>query len=361
MEKSIEIKSFLYENDSYEVYFDSLREKIWIERKTLELLSNKSRVILSKAISRLLMEEKIIQIRNIKHISNPKNKKIFLYDLAVLKEIVSSNLYEKLFDYEKELINEYNKNHKKIFMKNGSIYINRYLINNILDLRLDILDIKEICEVNSSDILRILNKPIYDIYDFINIVFNINNEKTKEIRNNISNIFIKCLVDGYYINNEICSNNNKIIEITKIIDSLLDKNKLDDEEKKKYYNNTITYNNELYESSSFIDNLIKSAKEEIIIISKFMDDDIFFMIKKAPVKVILYSSKNSLITKYNTLLYSKNHIIETHKNYLFNDTYIIIDNDIYFFTISIIDILKSNSICIKKNIEIDDLFKNLKL
>lgn len=361
MNKNILIKTFLNQNDPYQVCFDTLNKKIWVDRKTLETLSNKNRISLSRAISCLIIDGLINQRKNIKKVITSKNSKTFLYDKVVLKEILPQNKYEEIDQFEQEILEEYNKRYSKIYIKNGLIEINRYLVNNILDIKLDINDMSEICNANINDILKIDKKTSYDIYDFINIVFKLENDTTKEIRNSLSNILIKCIVDGYYINNDLCINDkNKIINITKIADNIISKKELDDDEKRKYYN-TISYNDELYESSSFINELILSAKEEIIIISKFMDDDIFNILSNASKKITLYSSKNSIVTKYNLSLFRQNHEIELCKKYASNNTYIIIDDDIYFFDVSIINILKSNSICIKHNISKHDLFKKLKI
>lgn len=356
------IKTFFYKNDSYLIYFDTLNEKIWVDRKTLEFLSNKSRIVLSKAISRLIIDGLIIQTRNIKRISSQPNTKIFLYDKAVLKEILPQRVYKELDQFEKDTLEEYNKKYKKIYIKNGFIQINKYLINNIMDIKLNVIDISEICEANICDILKIKKKSSYDIYDFINMIYKLDTDKTREIRNSLSNILVKCIVDGYYINNDLCINDkNKMINITMVADNIFSKSRLDDDEKRKYYHNTISYKNELYESSSFINDLIINAKEEIIVISKYMDDDIFYLLSDAQVKIRLYASKNALVTKYNLLLFKHEHLIDLSKNYNFDNTYIIIDDDVYFFDISIINILKNNAICIKQDTSKTELLNNLNI
>jgi hypothetical protein len=92
-----------------------------------------------------------------------------------------------------------------------------------------------------------------------------------------------------------------------------------------------------------------------------MDDDIFNLLKNTKVKIKLFTSKNTLITKYHSSIFKTNHDLFMRKTYLGVKTYLIIDNIIYSFDESIINILKNNSICTKLKIDKKELLKTLEL
>ncbi len=358
MEKNYIEHKYIYKNEEYVIYYDLLYEKIWISKNELERLINKSNIYISRAISHLIIDEVIDTNKSIRKIKTGNNTYIYLYDLSILKEILPQRIYNNLTSWAKKVIEKYEIEHKKIFIINGELKINNYLINNILDINLNKNEVSNLLNINIDE----LNKTNYDIFNLIDLIYLKDTSTTNMIKKYFSNILIRCLKDGYYINNNECKNNKtKLINITKIADNLLLKEKLDDIEKEKYYKNTISYNDELYESYSFIKKLIKSAHEKIIIISKYMDDEVFSILKLANTKIELYSSVNNLITKYNLKNFMKYHSVNIYNKYIYNDTFIIIDDLVYYFDISIINILKNNSICIKENISIIDLFKKLKL
>ena len=166
--------------------------------------------------------------------------------------------------------------------------------------------------------------------------------------------------------------NNKLYEsLVNLNDTLINeynndnttymKKELSDNEKRKYYNKIIYYNNDLYDSETFINSFILRAKEEIIIISKFMNDEIFDLLKPASTKIILYTSSNALITRFNTSIFVMNHNLTINRTYKGSETYIIIDDIIYLFDVSIINILKENSMCVKSPYTKEKLFKKLKI
>ena len=327
-----------------------------MDKKELEKLTKESNISISRRVSHLIIDEIIDPNKNIRKIFT-NNQYTYLYDLSVLKEILHSRTYNNLYIWCANVIKKYELEHKKVYLSNGELKINNYLINNALDIVLNKKEISELLDINMNK----LNKDKYTLFDLIELVYKTNNSSTNEIRNFFSNIIIRCLVDGYYINNECKNSKEKIINITKIADNLIDKNKLDDIEKEKYYKNTISYNNELYDSYSFITDLIKSATKEIIIISKYMDDLVFSILKQANTLIELYASQNNLVTKFNLKNFMKYHNVYISNSYKRSETYLIIDDVVYYFDISIINILKDNAICIKEAISRDELFNKLKL
>ncbi len=358
MEKYYIEHKYIYKNEEYIIYYDLLYEKIWIDKKELERLIDKSNIYLSRAVSHLIIDDVIDTNKSIRKIKIGNNIYTYLYDLSILKEILPQRIYTSLNLWSKNVIKKYEMEHKKIYLINGELKINNYLINNILDIKLNNKEVSTLLDIDINE----LNMSNYDIFDLIDLIYSSNTSTSNIIKSYFSSILIRCLKDGYYINNNECKNNKtKLINITKIADNLLSKEKLDDIEKEKYYKNTISYNDELYDSYSFIKDLIKNAQNEIIIISKYMDDEVFSILKLANTKIELYSSINNLITKYNLKNFMKYHSVSINNRYNYNDTYIIVDNIVYYFDISIINILKNNSICIKENITKIDLMKKLKL
>ena len=356
MEKNYIEHKYIYKNEEYIIYYDLLYEKIWIDKKELERLINKSNIYISRAVSHLIIDDIIDTNKNIRKIKVDNNTYTYLYDLSILKEVLPQRIYTNLNSWSKNVIKMHEMEHKKIYLINGELKINHYLINNILDLKISKNEVSSLLDIDR------LNKNNYDIFEFIDLVYMNNTSSSNIIKSYFSSIIIRCLKDGYYINNNECKNNKtKLINITKIADNLLSKERLDDIEKEKYYKNTVSYNDELYDSYSFIKELIKNAQSEIIIISKYMDDEVFFLLKLANTKIYLYSSMNNLITKYNLKNFMKYHSVIISNSYKYNDTYLIIDDIIYYFDISIINILKNNSVCIKENISKLDLLSKLKL
>ena len=346
MDKNIVIRPLKYEKMDFFIYFDTQDGILFIERKVLQHVIKKPYKYISKVINHLLICEIIDSNGDIRKVKIDRKNK-YLYDLNIIKEFSCDKFYCFLANYNKRLINEYNN---RIYFKDGKLLIKKELINNLTSSTIRIKDLILLFNTEKDEIHEIIKKADYNIYDLIYLSFNIKTKESLEIRKYFSDIIIKNLLD--FNNKETIKKNDDEIDSNII---------LSNKEKKKYFNNTISYNNILYDSETFINNLIISSKEEIIIISRYMNDEIFLMLKNAASKIVLYTSNNALITKYNTSIFLLNHPLVINKCYTQNETYIIIDDIVYLLDISIISIFKENSTLTKINESKQDLFKKLKI
>ena len=126
-------------------------------------------------------------------------------------------------------------------MKDGNLVFNHDYPDNDFN-KYSSTDLEKLFDIN-------LDNKDYSLEELLIIGLNSSNYEFKYY---LLNILKKCLLDGYYINNELCKNNReKIINITRIADNLLDNN-LTNEEKTNYYKTIITFNNQVYDSETFL-------------------------------------------------------------------------------------------------------------
>jgi len=349
---------FYLENDVIEFLYDINDDKVWIDKKNLLMLSKMNNIVLSRSISKITNDDLIDPKINTKLYKKTNYKPSYLYDNKVIKNIINNDsLYEDIIKCQKNSISIYKKKILgKIYLKDGLLYLNDLLVNekNIFFSKDDII------KFLSLDKNTYLEDDSYSLEELFDIAFKTETKKAREFRNWAYNILSKCLIDGYYINNEKCFNNKKkIISITNIADNLINKDYLNDEEKYLYYKSVIKYNDDLYDSSIFINDLIHHAKEKIIIISKYLNDKIFKLLDNINVKIIIYTSKASLITKIGMMQFKKRNDLTYLDNYNNDKTYIIIDNTIYYFDVNLTNIFKENSICKLINMKYQEFLESI--
>ena len=76
MENNYIEHKYIYRNEEYIIYYDLLYEKIWIDKKELEKLINKSNICISRAVSHLIIDEVIDANKNIRKIKIGNNIQI---------------------------------------------------------------------------------------------------------------------------------------------------------------------------------------------------------------------------------------------------------------------------------------------
>ncbi len=346
------------EIESIELLYDINEDKVWIDKKSLITLSKMNNITLSRLISKITMNNLINPKDNIKPYKKKNYKTTFIYDNKVIKTVLKNDqLYEDLLKCEINNINIFKKKMLgKIYLKDGLLFLNDCLINekNIFFTKNDIIKFLDL----ENDYY--LDDEVYSLEDLFDFTLKINNDKSLEFKNWAYQVLSKCLVDGYYINNEKCFNNKKkIISITNIADNLLNNKCLDNEDKYLYYKSVIKHNDILYDSKLFIDDLIKHAKEKIIIISKYLNDKIFDLLNNSNVKIIIYTSKITSISPIVLEKFSNKHDITFIDAYTHDKTYIIIDTAIYNFDISITNLFKENSTCKTINIKYSDFINSI--
>jgi len=349
---------FDYEKEQIELLYDIDLDKIWIDKPNLSLLTKTSYITLSRQISKLITDNILDIKENIKPYKKSNYKTTYLYDNSVIQRLIKDDsLYKELIKFEIDNINMYKKRILgKIYLKDGLLFLNDLLVNE-RNVSFNKDDVIKFLDLDKSFNLEDKNYSLEDIFDY---AFKVNNNKGIDFKNWAYQILYKCLVDGYYINNEKCYNDKKkIISITNIADNLLATKSLSNEEKYMYYKSVINYDDTLYDSTIFINNLFKHAKEKIIIISKYLNDKVFDLISSLNTKIIIYTSKYSLVTQLSLKKYSKKHDLVYMNNYKHEKTYIIIDTTIYNFDISITNIFKENSICKLINIKYSDFINSI--
>ena len=277
---------FDIENDTIEFLYDINEDKVWIDKNNLLSLTKISNINLSRLISKNISEDIIDVQGNFKPYKRMNNKTSYLYDNRVLKTVLNNEvLYNEILRCQNDNISLYKKRILgKIYLKDGLLYLNELLINekNIFFSREDIIRLLDL------DKNIYLEKDTYYIEELFDIAFKTDTKKSLELRSWAYSILSKCLIDGYYINNEKCFNNKKkIISITNIADNLMNSDCLNDENKSIYYRSVIKYNDVLYDSSIFINDLLHHAKERIIIISKYLNNRIFKLLDNLNVKIII--------------------------------------------------------------------------
>ena len=335
---------FTPEKETIELLYDINEDKVWIDKRNLCLLSKLNKITFPRLLSRITMEGLIDTSMNIKMYYKNNHTTHYLYDNKVIKYALDNDfIYNDLLKTEISHINLYKKRILgKIYLKDGLLYLNDCLVSekNIFFTKEDIINFLNI--TNDYN----LYKETYTLEELFDIAFKVDTKKSNDFKLWAYKILTKCLVDGYYINNEKCFNNKKkILSITNIADNLLNKKCLDEEDKYLYYKSVIKYDGSLYDSTTFIKELLMHAKDKIIIISKYLNENIFKLLDGYNVKIIIYTSKLSMITKLGLKQFSKKNDITYIDNYENDKTYIIIDTVIYQFDISVPNLFKENSIC----------------
>jgi len=332
------LNPIIYHNKNLELllYFDKLNEKMWIDKNNLCILMKTNKITLSRKISKIIQNGSILIKENITTIKTSSIKPLYCYDFKVVKLLISNNdLLNDLLEFEIEYIKRYRKiDLGKIYMKDGNLVFNHDYPDNDFN-KYSSTDLEKLFDIN-------LDNKDYSLEELLIIGLNSSNYEFKYY---LLNILKKCLLDGYYINNELCKNNReKIINITRIADNLLDNN-LTDEEKTNYYKTIITFNNQVYDSETFLIDLIKKGRKKIIIKSKYINDSIFDLLNNITIKIYIYTSTSSPITSFNTNRFMSNHRLELIRNYEESKTLIIVDNNTYLFDVNMINILKENANC----------------
>lgn len=324
--------------------YDESMEKMWIDRENLIKLSNINNVILSRKISNLTITNLIDVNKNIRYIRDKNSKRKSLYDNEVLKNIIDYNTYLMVIERQKLYIKDYKIN------KEGKVFFK----NDILDINYQLFNYPEM-ELTEYDINKLFHTSImignYKIDDLIEIGLK-NNYPNKDIFINWSkSILTKVLLDGYYIDNKIKGNRKRIIEITRIADSLLN---IDD------YIPLIKYNDQLYNTYSFLKSIFLKAKNKIVIISKYINESIFPLLNGINVMIYLYTSNYSYILDITYKMFKKNHMIDINTSYNDFKTYIIIDDSLFYFDCNMINILYKYSNCISINKDVSEFMRQIK-
>lgn len=342
--------NYPYLGKEIELIYDTVIDKFWLDKANLSVFSGIKIIPLSRKLCAML-DESIITMHNVKQLKKDNYKKFFVYDNKVIKKVINDDeILKKLLLFQKKFKNDYNmKVLGKIYFKNENLLINEEYINDHLFFAKDDL-------IKLLNDPSIINKDKYSLYELFDISFN-----NPQFNKWMHKILYKVLIDGYYINNEMCFNKkDKIIEITNIANNLINNDYLDNDDKYLYYKTVVKFNNKLYDSSIFISNLLNRAKERIIIIGNYLNDSIFDLLSNIYINIDIYTTKESYLTKDEIKQFKNNHDLKIINIEPIDETYLIIDNIIYYIDINLNNILIENSNIKIINTNID-LFFNSKI